>query len=63
MTSANSKNKEEQPTRQERSRAAIEGYSTKFEDRSRVGQIPVRKGQPLDVDRVLARSLRQTSRQ
>jgi len=57
MTSANSKNKEEQPTRQERSRAAIESYSIRFEERSRVGQILVRKGQPLDVDGILARSL------
>jgi hypothetical protein len=57
MTSANSKNKDDQPTRQERSRAAIEGYSIAFEERSRLGQILVRKGRHLDVDGVLARSL------
>jgi len=56
MASPNSKDKEGQPTREERSRAAVEVYSIKFEERSRVGQIPVRKGQRLDVDGILARS-------
>lgn len=60
MASPNSKDKEEQPTHKERSGAAIEGYSIKFEERNSAGQILVRKGQHLDVDGILARSLPKT---
>ena len=57
MTSVNSNDKEENLTREERMSAATQDYSTRFKERSRVGQIPVRKGQHLDVDGILARSL------
>lgn len=59
MAPANSKDKEQQQTRQERSRAAIKGYSIRFEERSSARQIIVRKGQRLDVDGILAHSLKE----
>lgn len=58
MGSANSKDKAERQTRQERALAAIEAYSIKLEKRSSAGQILARKGQRLDVDEVLSRSFR-----
>ncbi len=60
MTSANSKDKQGQPTRDERSRAAIEGYSMKFNEPRFVKQVSLPKGQRLDVDAILARSLPKT---
>ena len=60
MASTNSKTTEQQLARQERSRAAIEGYSLRLDGRSSGRQIPFRKGQHLDVDGILARSLPQT---
>ena len=59
MTPANSKDKRQQQTRQERSRAAIEGYSIRFEDRSSTRQLLVRTGQRLDVDGILANSIKE----
>jgi hypothetical protein len=60
MTSANAKNIERQSTREERSRRAIEGYSIKFDEASHMRRIASPKGQRLDVDEVLARSLPKT---
>jgi hypothetical protein len=60
MVPANSKNKDELQARRERAREAIEAYSTRFERSSSAGEILVRKGQHLDVDGILARSLPQT---
>lgn len=57
MTSANSNDKEESLTREKRMRAPTEDYSIRFKERSGVGEIPVRRGQHLDVDGILARSL------
>ena len=57
---ANSKDKQEQPTREERAHAAMESYSIRFEERSRARQTHMRKGQHLDVDGILARSLPKT---
>ena len=59
MAPANSKDKEQQQTRQERSRAAIEGYSITFGERIHPGQILARKGQHLDVDGILANSFKE----
>jgi hypothetical protein len=52
MASANSKDKDEQ------TRAAIESYPIKSAELISSNQIRVRKGQHLDVDRVLARSFK-----
>lgn len=57
MTLVNSNDKEERLTREERIRASAADYSIRFKERSRAGQIPVRRGQHLDVDGILARSL------
>lgn len=59
MTPANSKDKQQQQTRQERSRAAIEGYSIRFEERSSTRQILLRKAPRLDVDGILANSFKE----
>lgn len=61
MEPANSKNKAEHQTRQERALAAIEAYSIRLEKRSSAGQILARKAQRLDVDRVLSRSLKEVN--
>lgn len=61
MGSANSKDKAEHQTRHERALAAIEAYSIKLEKRSGAEPMPPRKGQRLDVDGVLSRSLKEVS--
>ena len=58
MGPANSKDKDEHQTRQERSPAAIEGYSINFEKHRSAGRILARKGQHLDVDGILSRSFK-----
>lgn len=58
MAPANSKDKAQQQTRQERARAAIESYSIKFEERSSATAL-VRKGQRLNVDAILAHSFKE----
>ena len=57
MASDNSKDKDEQTPR-ERVRAAIEAYSNKSDELRSSERIRVRKGQHLDVDRVLAHSFK-----
>jgi hypothetical protein len=57
MALANSKDIDEQ-TPQERARAAIEAYPNRSDELISSKQIRVRKGQHLDVDRVLARSFK-----
>jgi|GEM_PF-1987574 len=54
---ANSKDKDEQ-TLQKRARAAIQEYPNKSDELISSKQIRVRKGQHLDVNRVLARSFK-----
>ena len=56
MAFSNLKHKDEQ-TPQERARAAIAAYPNKSDELISSKQIRVRKGQHLDVDGVLARSL------
>lgn len=57
MQLVNSKDKDKQ-TRHERARAAIEAHTTKFETLNSAA--PLRKGQHLDVDGILERSLPKT---
>jgi hypothetical protein len=60
MEPATSKEKDELQTRQERVPEVTKIYSIRFPPPSSAGQTLVRKGQHLDVDAVLARSLPQT---
>ena len=59
MTS-DSKDKNVQPTPEERSRLASKDYSIEFEERNRGRKAPMRKGRRLDVDGILAGSLPKT---
>jgi hypothetical protein len=58
MELANSRQVKDQQTTQNRARAAIEAYPGKPDERISPGPIPVSPRRQLDVDAVLARSLR-----
>lgn len=57
MALANSTVVKDEPTTENRARAAIEAYTAKFAERISPAPIPVCKGRHLDVDGILARSL------
>ena len=57
MTTANVRAIKDEQTTQNLARAAIEAYTSKFDERISAGLIQVSRGQRLDVDAVLARSL------
>lgn len=54
------KDPENEQTIQHRARATIEAQTTKFVELNAAEPVPIRKGQHLDVDGILARSLPKT---
>lgn len=63
MAPANLRLIKDEQTTQNRARAAIEAYSSKFDERIGPEPVPVCKGRRLDVDAVLARSLAKVVRE
>ena len=57
MALANLRVTKDEQTTQNRVRAAIEAYTSKFHERISPGLNPVSRGRRLDVDAILARSL------
>jgi hypothetical protein len=59
MSLANSREVKDEQTTQNRARAAIEAYTSKSDEGISPGSNPISHGRRLDVDAVLARSVRE----